>query len=70
MKDNAPGDTTAGGCTGFKLNSAGSITDIAIEAYKYSGGNYVRVNWYNPQKNTFAVQNVNKFITSSVHEIK
>ena len=70
MKNNAPGDTTAVGCTGFKLNSAGSITDIAIEAYKYSGGDYVRVNWYNPQKNTFSVQNANKFIASSVHEIK
>ena len=70
MKNNATGDTTAVGCTGFKLNSAGSITDVAIGAYKYSGGDYVRVNWYNPQKNTFAVQNANKFISSSVHEIK
>ena len=70
MKENASGDTTAVGCTGFKLNSAGSITDVAIEAYKYSGGDYVRVNWYNPQKNTFSVQNTTKLIASSVKELK
>ena len=70
MIKNAPGDTTAVGCTGMRFDTTGLVKQVAVSAYKYSGGDYVRVQWYNPQTAETTVMNATKLISSSVHPIK
>ena len=70
MKDNAPGESTAIGCTGMRLDKTGLVRFVAISAYKFASGDYVRVQWYNPFTAEITPMNANKLITSSVHELK